>query len=87
MEGAVTQCFVNALGITAKKIEKWDKIPEYVDNQIKIFKTEIHGNLHQHKNMGVLDSVTAESVAEWNNCVEKLSGVETILAKIVEVSE
>ena len=73
--------------ITAEKIEKWDNAPEYVDNQIKNFKTEIHGNLHQHKNMGVLDSVTAESVAEWNNCVEKLSGVETILAKIVEVSE
>jgi hypothetical protein len=71
--------------ITAERIEKWDKIPEYVDNQIKNFKTELHGNLHQHKNMGVLDSVTAESVAEWNNCVEKLSGVETILAKIVEV--
>ena len=73
--------------ITAEKIEKWDNAPEYVDNQIKNFKTEIHGNLHQHKNMGVLDSVTAESVAEWNNCVEKLSGVETILAKIVEVGE
>ena len=71
--------------ITAEKIEKWDKTPEYVDNQIKNFKTELHGNLHQHKNMGVLDSVTAESVAEWNNCVEKLSGVEIILAKIVEV--
>ena len=71
--------------ITAEKIEKWDKTPEYVDNQIKNFKTEIQGNLHQHKNMGVLDSVTAESVAEWNNCVEKLSEVETILAKIVEV--
>lgn len=71
--------------ITAEKIEKWDNAPEYVDNQIKNFKTEIHGNLHQHKNMGVLDSVTAESVSEWNNCVEKLSGVETILAKIVEV--
>ena len=73
--------------ITAERIEKWDNAPEYVDNQIKNFKTEIHGNLHQHKNMGVLDSVTAESVAEWNNCVEKLSGVETILAKIVEVGE
>ncbi len=73
--------------ITAEKIEKWDKTPEYVDNQIKNFKTEIHGNLHQHKNMSVLDSITAESVSEWNNCVEKLSGVETILAKIVEVSE
>ena len=71
--------------ITAERIEKWDNAPEYVDNQIKNFKTEIHGNLHQHKNMGVLDSVTAESVAEWNNCVEKLTGVETILAKIVEV--
>ena len=71
--------------ITADRIEKWDKAPEYVDNQIKNFKTEIHGNLHQHKNMGILDSVTAESVSEWNNCVEKLSGVETILAKIVEV--
>lgn len=71
--------------ITAEKIEKWDNAPEYVDNQIKNFKTELHGNLHQHKNMGVLDFVTAESVAEWNNCVEKLSGVETILAKIVEV--
>ncbi len=71
--------------ITAEKIEKWDNAPEYVDTQIKNFKTEIHGNLHQHKNMSVLDSVTAESVAEWNNCVEKLSGVETILAKIVEV--
>ena len=32
-----------------------------------------------------LDSVTAESVAEWNNCVEKLTGVEIILTKIVEV--
>ncbi len=71
--------------ITAEKIEKWDKTPEYVDNQIKNFKTEIQGNLHQHKNLAVLDSITAESVAEWNNCVEKLSGVETILAKIVEV--
>jgi hypothetical protein len=71
--------------ITAEKIEKWDNAPEYVDNQIKNFKTEIHGNLHQHKNLSVLDSVTAESVAEWNNCVEKLSGVEIILAKIVEV--
>lgn len=71
--------------ITTERIEKWDNGPEYVDTQIKNFKTEIHGNLHQHKNMGVLDSVTAESVAEWNNCVEKLSGVETILAKIVEV--
>ena len=71
--------------ITDEKIEKWDKTPEYVDNQIKNFKTEIHGNLHQHKNMGVLDSVTAESVAEWNNCVEMLSGIEAILAKIVEV--
>ena len=71
--------------ITADRIDKWDNAPEYVDNQIKNFKTELHGNLHQHKNMGVLDSVTAESVAEWNNCVEKLSGVETILAKIVEV--
>lgn len=71
--------------ITDEKIEKWDKTPEYVDNQIKNFKTEIHGNLHQHKNMSVLDSITAESVAEWNNCVEMLSGVETILAKIVEV--
>ena len=71
--------------ITAEKIEKWDNAPEYVDNQIKNFKTEIHGNLHQHKNFSVLDSITAEYVAEWNNCVEKLSGVETILAKIVEV--
>ena len=71
--------------ITAEKIEKWDNAPEYVDNQIKNFKTEIQGNLHQHKNMGVLDSVTAESVSEWNNCVEKLTGVEIILAKIVEV--
>lgn len=71
--------------ITADRIDKWDNAPEYVDNQIKNFKTELHGNLHQHKNMGVLDSVTAESVSEWNNCVEKLSGVETILAKIVEV--
>ncbi len=71
--------------ITADRIEKWDNAPEYVDTQIKNFKTELHGNLHQHKNMGVLDSVTAESVSEWNNCVEKLSGVETILAKIVEV--
>ncbi|MBR3900897.1 MAG: hypothetical protein IKJ60_05045 [Ruminococcus sp.] len=73
--------------ITAEKIEKWDNAPEYVDNQIKNFKTEIQGNLHQHKNLAVLDSITAESVSEWNNCVEKLSGVETILAKIVEVSE
>ena len=71
--------------ITAEKIEKWDNAPEYVDNQIKNFKTEIQGNLHQHKNLAVLDSITAESVSEWNNCVEKLSGVETILAKIVEV--
>ncbi len=71
--------------ITAEKIEKWDNAPEYVDNQIKNFKTEIHGNLHQHKNFSVLDSITAEYVAEWNNCVEKLSGVEIILAKIVEV--
>ncbi len=71
--------------ITAEKIEKWDNAPEYVDNQIKNFKTVIQGNLHQHKNLSVLDSVTAESVSEWNNCVEKLSGVETILAKIVEV--
>ena len=71
--------------ITAERIEKWDNAPEYVDNQIKNFKTEIHGNLHQHKNLSVLDSVTAESVSEWNNCVEKLSGVEAILAKIVEV--
>lgn len=71
--------------ITAERIEKWDNAPEYVDNQIKNFKTEIHGNLHQHKNLAVLDSITAESVAEWNNCVEMLSGVETILAKIVEV--
>ena len=71
--------------ITAEKIEKWDKTPEYVDSQIKNFKTELHGNLHQHKNLSVLDSITAEYVAEWNNCVEKLSGVETILAKIVEV--
>lgn len=71
--------------ITADRIEKWDNAPEYVDNQIKNFKTEIQGNLHQHKNMSVLDSVTAESVTEWNNCVKKLSGVETILAKIVEV--
>ena len=71
--------------ITTERIEKWDNAPEYVDNQIKNFKTELHGNLHQHKNMGILDSVTAESVAEWNNCVEKLSGVETILAKVVEV--
>ncbi len=71
--------------ITDEKIGKWDNAPEYVDTQIKNFKTEIHGNLHQHKNMSVLDSITAESVVEWNNCVEKLSGVETILAKIVEV--
>ena len=71
--------------ITAEKIEKWDNAPEYIDNQIKNFKTELHGNLHQHKNMSVLDSITAESVVEWNNCVEKLSGVEAILAKIVEV--
>ncbi len=71
--------------ITAEKIEKWDNAPEYVDNQIKNFKTELHGNLHQHKNLSVLDSITAEYVAEWNNCVEKLSGVETILTKIVEV--
>ena len=71
--------------ITSERIEKWDNTPEYVDNQIKNFKTEIQGNFHQHKNLSVLDSVTAESVAEWNNCVEKLSGVETILAKIVEV--
>ena len=71
--------------ITVDRIEKWDNAPEYVDNQIKNFKTEIHGNLHQHKNLSVLDSITAESVAEWNNCVEKLSGVEIILAKIVEV--
>ena len=71
--------------ITTERIEKWDNAPEYVDNQIKNFKTEIHGNLHQHKNLSVLDSITAESVAEWNNCVEKLSGVEIILAKIVEV--
>ncbi|MBR5512961.1 MAG: hypothetical protein IKV85_03110 [Ruminococcus sp.] len=71
--------------ITAERIEKWDNAPEYIDNQIKNFKTELHGNLHQHKNMSVLDSVTAESVAEWNNCVEKLSGVEMILARIVEV--
>ena len=71
--------------ITVDRIEKWDKAPEYVDNQIKNFKTEIQGNLHQHKNHAVLDSITAESVAEWNNCVEKLSGVEIILAKIVEV--
>lgn len=71
--------------ITEERIEKWDNAPEYVDNQIKNFKTEIHRNLHQHKNFSVLDSITAESVAEWNNCVEKLSGVETILAKIVEV--
>ena len=35
--------------------------------------------------MSVLDSITAESVAEWNNCVEKLTGIETILAKVVEV--
>ncbi len=71
--------------ITAEKIEKWDNAPEYVDNQIKNFKTEIQGNLHQHKNLSVLDSITAESVSEWNNCVEKLLGVEIILAKIVEV--
>ena len=71
--------------ITVDRIEKWDNAPEYVDSQIKNFKTEIQGNLHQHKNLSVLDSITAESVAEWNNCVEKLSGVETILAKIVEV--
>ncbi len=71
--------------ITTERIEKWDNAPEYVDTQIKNFKTEIHGNLHQHKNLAVLDSVTAESVSEWNNCVEKLSGVEIILAKIVEV--
>ncbi len=71
--------------ITAERIEKWGNAPEYVDTQIKNFKTEIRGNLHQHKNFSVLDSVTAESVSEWNNCVEKLSGVETILAKIVEV--
>ena len=71
--------------ITAEKIEKWDNAPEYVDNQIKNFKTELHGNLHQHKNLSVLDSVTTESVSEWNNCVEKLTGVEIILAKIVEV--
>ena len=56
--------------ITAERIEKWDNAPEYVDNQIKNFKTEIHGNLHQHKNLAVLDSITAESVSEWNNCVE-----------------
>ncbi|MBQ6945511.1 MAG: hypothetical protein IJN43_14505 [Ruminococcus sp.] len=73
--------------ITAERIEKWDNAPEYVDNQIKNFKTEIHGNLHQHKNLAVLDSITAESVSKWNNCVEKLTGVEIILAKIVEVSE
>ena len=71
--------------ITAEKIEKWDKTPEYVKTQIKNFKTELHGNLHQHKNLSVLDSITAESVAEWNNCVEKLTGIETILAKVVEV--
>jgi hypothetical protein len=35
--------------------------------------------------LSVLDSITAESVSKWNNCVEKLTGVETILAKIVEV--
>ena len=71
--------------ITAEKIEKWDNAPEYVDTQIKNFKTEIHGKLHQHKNLSVLDSITAESISEWNNCVEKLTGVEIILAKIVEV--
>ena len=71
--------------ITAERIEKWDNAPEYVDTQIKNFKTVIQGNLHQHKNLAVLDSVTAESVSEWNNCVEKLTGVEIILAKIVEV--
>lgn len=71
--------------ITVERMGKWDNAPEYVDNQIKNFKTELHGNLHQHKNLSVLDSITAESVAEWNNCVEKLSGVEAILAKIVEV--
>ena len=71
--------------ITAEKIEKWDKIPEYVDNQIKNFKTEIHGNLHQHSNLSVLNSITANSVAEWNRCITMLSGIETILAKVVEV--
>jgi len=71
--------------ITAEKIEKWDKTPEYVNTQIKNFKTEIHGNLHQHSNLSVLNSITANSVAEWNRCITMLSGIETILAKVVEV--
>ncbi len=71
--------------ITVDRIEKWDNAPEYVDNQIKNFKTELHGNLHQHSNLSVLNSITANSVAEWNRCITMLSGIETILAKVVEV--
>lgn len=69
--------------ITAEKMEQWDNAEE----QIRNFKIEVQGNLHKHQNLSVLNSITADSVAEWNRCISLLSGVETILAKVVEVSE
>ncbi|MBQ6944407.1 MAG: hypothetical protein IJN43_08775 [Ruminococcus sp.] len=69
--------------ITSEKMEQWDNAEE----QIRDFKIEVQGNLHKHQNLSVLNSITADSVAEWNRCISLLSGVETILAKVVEVSE
>lgn len=68
--------------ITAEKMEQWDNAGE----QIRDFKIEVQENLHKHQNLSVLNSITADSVAEWNRCITLLSGVETILAKVVEVS-
>jgi len=69
--------------ITAEKMEQWDNAEEQIQN----FKIEVQGNLHRHQNLSVLNSITADSVAEWNRCITLLSGIETILAKVVEVSE
>lgn len=69
--------------ITAEKMEQWDNAEEQIQN----FKIEVLGNLHKHQNLSVLNSITADSVTEWNRCITLLSGVETILAKVVEVSE
>ena len=69
--------------ITSEKMEQWDNAEEQIQN----FKIEVQGNLHKHQNLSVLNSITADSVTEWNRCISLLSGVETILAKVVEVSE
>ena len=41
---------------------------------------------HVHDNKNVLDSITAADIADWNEAVNQLAGLETVLAALVEVS-